>query len=308
MESKKLNAITEFFLEERKDPFGGTIGREWSKPDFMLRFISDRTPNDLYLVNCTLEKTPSYKGERCGRIWFYSIHYVVSGHGWFEYDGEKSYLGKGDVFIVSPNIEIAYSPDPDNPWEYINVDIYGNLATFVNLIIGNPKRLVFHADRESGLEEDFFRLVKTVFKKGRKSFQATGLLFLLLDKLENLFGRKEESKNDGLNEYVRYALDYIRCNYPNLTIKDIAKSCYVSPEYLSRLCKRETGYTLKELLTIYRLQLSLDYLRNSFLNESEIAGLVGYSSGKYFKAVFYSVFGESPEEYRRESGIIKSKE
>lgn len=293
--SDNFNAIKEFFSGKGNDPYSGTAGKEWAKPNFFMRSLSNRASNDLYVIRSQREQCTSFKESNFGPIWFYSIHYVVRGKGWYEVAGEKKLLTSGDIFIITPSLNFAYYPDENDPWEYIYVDIFGVISTNIDDIVGNPPKYVFQ-DGTNGFKEDFFRIQKSVMKTGEKSLETTGLLFLLIDKLKKAFGSKQD--NEEINDYVKMMLDYIRANYKSITVKDIAENCHVSPEHLTRLSKQYIGYSVKDCITIFRIMLALDYLRLSTFDDNKIAELIGYADGKYFRKVFYSIFDKTPQEFR----------
>ncbi len=305
IEKDEFNVIKKFFVGQGEDPYNRTVGKEWAKPNYFLRFLSNRATNDLYVVHCQREQCTSFKERQLGPVWFYSVHYIVRGSGWFEVGGEKKRLVSGDMFIFSPGLHFSYYPDENDPWEYVYVDVFGLISSNLDDVIGNPQKFVFQ-DGKNGFKEDFFRLQKSVMKTGERSLQTTGLLFLLIDKLRKAFGAEIPAK-ETINDYVKLALDYIRSNYINVTVKEIAEHCHVTPEHLTRLCKQSLGYTLKDCITIYRISLALDYLRLSTFNEEQIAKNIGYASGKYFKKVFYSIFDKTPQGFRETIQMFPSK-
>lgn len=98
---------------------------------------------------------------------------------------------------------------------------------------------------------------------------------------------------------VGAALDFMEKNYAkNLTIADVAKSIYMSPNYLSKIFKRETGFTFKETLNKIRIEKAKELLKDPSLRHYEIAEQVGYSDYKKFSKYFHEYSGCSAKEYR----------
>lgn len=84
-----------------------------------------------------------------------------------------------------------------------------------------------------------------------------------------------------------------------LSLQSVADSLYLSPQYLSRLFRRETGDTFGAYLTRKRINEAMRLLQNPSLKMYEIAQKTGYTSQHYFSSAFKKALGISPAEYRR---------
>lgn len=107
------------------------------------------------------------------------------------------------------------------------------------------------------------------------------------------------------SKVVRGVIDYIDSHYThaNLGIEDIAEYMHLSSAHLSVLFKQETGATIKQYISDYRLELSKKMLANEHYKINEIAELCGYSNANYFAKVFKAANDQSPVEYRKNCGI-----
>ncbi len=114
--------------------------------------------------------------------------------------------------------------------------------------------------------------------------------------------REEKSgKMQGKTEQtpVQRAMDYIRRNLDkDLSRADIAEAIYLNPEYLSRLFKRETGFSLNDYIVTEKMRTAQSLLGDTNIPVSIIATKVGYSNFSYFSQVFKKYTGLSPLEYR----------
>ncbi len=99
------------------------------------------------------------------------------------------------------------------------------------------------------------------------------------------------------SQIVRDIISYIRQNYdkPKLSLKEVAKVTYRSPEYLSRLFKAETGKNFSVFLTEFRLERAKELLQGTDMKIYEIAYAVGYSNPSYFSKVYHEFMGVTPE-------------
>ncbi len=80
-----------------------------------------------------------------------------------------------------------------------------------------------------------------------------------------------------------------------------AEKLYISPSYLSRLFKKETGKTFIDYLKEYRLKKACDLLKHTNMRITEIAKTVGYDSYSYFNTLFSRFYGLTPAQYRERS-------
>ena len=72
--------------------------------------------------------------------------------------------------------------------------------------------------------------------------------------------------------------------------------------YLLLMCvlyfKSETGQTLNQYLTDYRIKMSKQFLSDPLYKITDISAKVGYSDGNYYSKAFRKIVGLSPSEYR----------
>lgn len=96
------------------------------------------------------------------------------------------------------------------------------------------------------------------------------------------------------------AMDYIRRHLTTpLTNGEIAAAVSCHPDYLSRLFKKETGFTLSNYVLEQKCHTACYMLENSSASCTSIAAFLGFSSCSHFIARFRSIRNMTPEEYRR---------
>ncbi|SCX81685.1 response regulator transcription factor [Alkaliphilus peptidifermentans] len=107
------------------------------------------------------------------------------------------------------------------------------------------------------------------------------------------------SGNRGKEKYVIDTVNYIKEHYKeDITIKIASEVLYISESYLSRLFKKETGYTFVEYLTNYRMKKAIKLLVKEDMKIFEVADAVGYSDSRYFSALFKKCVGITPTEVK----------
>ena len=146
------------------------------------------------------------------------------------------------------------------------------------------------------LEKRFYKVYESAIETDPRSFQTMSALYGLFAELEEL-----ESKGGHWNHqerYVRQALTYIKNNLAHVTVEATADECAVSAAYLTRICKKVLGFSLKELITVTRMQTASNRLKYTRQPIKKIREMCGYSETKYFSRLFKSIFGVTPTEYR----------
>lgn len=118
--------------------------------------------------------------------------------------------------------------------------------------------------------------------------------------------KKTEASGKSIVEDIR---TYIARHYSSgITVKDIAIHFSYNPNYLNNLYKSETGETILDYVTRYRMEEAKRLLRTTQMRVIDICGLVGYSQEAYFKTLFKRYTGLSPKEYRVLSGGARNEE
>lgn len=106
-------------------------------------------------------------------------------------------------------------------------------------------------------------------------------------------------KKDIENKYVSRALSYTERHYNDeISIKTLADYLQISEGYLSRVFKKETGYTFTNYVMYYRIGMACELLKNCRIKVYEAAERVGYSDTAYFSTLFKKIMGMSPTEYQ----------
>lgn len=96
----------------------------------------------------------------------------------------------------------------------------------------------------------------------------------------------------------------IRKNYADseLSLSMVAATVYLSPSYLSKLFRKETGETYVDYVARVRMEEAQRLLRETNLRSVEVGAQVGYPNAQYFSFLFKKHTGLSPIEYR-EQGV-----
>ena len=94
--------------------------------------------------------------------------------------------------------------------------------------------------------------------------------------------------------------DYISKHYASdaLSIKEISEHVFLSASYVCTYFKNQTGQTLNQYLTEYRMDKAKQLLADGRYQIADISSKVGYSNGNYFSKSFKKFTGLNPSKYR----------
>jgi len=78
-----------------------------------------------------------------------------------------------------------------------------------------------------------------------------------------------------------------------------AGKLFITPKYLTEVCKKNSGKTALEWIQNYTTQRLIILLENKSLSFTQIADTLHFSSQSFFSRYVRKVLGVSPSEYRQ---------
>ena len=107
----------------------------------------------------------------------------------------------------------------------------------------------------------------------------------------------EQMKNQRMYSYVK---KYVEGHYmETCAVEDMAEEIKLSPNYLRKKFKEESGMTILEYLTAERMRRAAEMLKSPNVKAREVAVAVGYENVSYFTQLFAKTYGATPNEYRK---------
>jgi len=218
------------------------------------------------------------------------------------YAGEDkllSYITKGDIILAQKE----FSKNPINASEIIRTK--DSIRNTKNLLL-SANTLFRKAAYIGGVHPIY---LDEISEKWAIKIEQT----LLLEDLTNLHLQMIKSyclltKEHSFSQYspiIKDALIFINLNISsNLTVKKVAHEVNLSPDYLTRLFKKELGVNIITYINRKRINTSLELLKDTNLSVEEIGDLIGLSNTSYFYTIFKREIGVSPKQYRNS---LKSK-
>ncbi len=139
-------------------------------------------------------------------------------------------------------------------------------------------------------DEELAKLDKEILTKNNVKKYINKLFILYQSKVLDSY---EQDK------VISKALQYVDDNYrDDIHREEIADMIYVSPNYFSKLFRRNVGMSFREYVNKLRIEESKRLLLSTNMTISEIAVYIGYFNISYFSTVFHKLVGISPAEFR----------
>lgn len=275
------------------------------------------TYNDLnprFLFSCLLERQEEEQNYHCHD--FIEIVIILKGKGHFLINGTDIPITEGNVLLLNPGTYHKSIPLPSHTL----TECY--LAFTDVEFINTPKNFfpLFHGQKILGklpekAKKEIFQLCSAMNQESQS--RNTGRYFMLkayliqvlclllrFDQQEELSDEHHmkgyEFKSPNKTYVVQQTMKYMESHYrEKISLDQIAENMYLSPFYISKLFKSETGDTPINYLISLRMEKAKELLdRNPSLSIQEAAAQVGYEDAYHFSKLFKKYFGLSPMYYK----------
>lgn len=109
------------------------------------------------------------------------------------------------------------------------------------------------------------------------------------------------SEDEGSKDNIQRAIDYILNNISSdISVKDVADHVHFTPEYFSKLFKKEMGENVKNYILRIKVDAAKDLLENPNIPVNIVAAELGYSNFSHFTQMFKKHEKVTPTEYRKQ--------
>ena len=121
----------------------------------------------------------------------------------------------------------------------------------------------------------------------------------MLELYEDVFSYTAEFRSSGGIKKIEEIKEYIAEHYykPEFKISDISQAFFLNYHYLCYSFKKQTGMTLNQYITFYRIEKAKQMIEEGCCNITLLSEKVGYSDMGYFGKCFKKQIGISPSKY-----------
>lgn len=245
---------------------------------------------------------------------FTELAYILSGKGKYLVDGNEYDVSAGDLVICNPGVMHTHVVTnlKEPTIEFISgfTDFHFKNMSPNSIELENGG-CILHTEGELRQEISMHCYAMIAEREGNQvgryfMFKTHLMQMLLLVAREITVVEKPEQKSYNFESYnksyaVNRIINYLNENYEHkISLEQIAHNMYLSPVYISKIFKEETGESPINYLIKIRLEKAKDILLNGKDGSiKNIANQVGYDDVYHFSKLFKKYYGISPLYYRK---------
>ncbi|QUH29885.1 AraC family transcriptional regulator [Vallitalea guaymasensis] len=110
----------------------------------------------------------------------------------------------------------------------------------------------------------------------------------------------EDNENKNTYHTISNLIFFLNKNYPkNITIEIVEEITHFNYDYMNRLFKKNTNYTIMEYLTKIRIDTAKSLVASTSMKYYEIGQYVGYNNQYYFSRIFKKITGMTISKYAK---------
>lgn len=243
------------------------------------------------------------------------IYHILSGECFMNIQSETLHCVEGDFVMVLPDIVHSFYLGEESGCTFQHVHF--NPSMFQNIVLENkgvyPTTLMhailfssqlYYRMKTDDIMEQYIQRLIDLYKSADSLFSSANinvtLMNLMLYVLDHTGPSNQSEKTQLQNSYVAFALNYIHTNYTSkIKQEDIAQELHISVRYLSKLFKNYMGITLSNYINTYRVNRSIELMKDTDYTLTEIALLVGFKDSQHYSKVFMRMVNETPSHYKK---------
>lgn len=250
---------------------------------------------------------------------YIEIVYVCAGEITHYIDGKSLPMQSGDLLLMNQHVKhsVKRAELGDIGINFIALPEFFDIPlqmmrrqnVIADFLLGTlrqnntvPQYLLFQLKGQEHISNLMENMIASVVSESENediiNQYSMGLVFLyLLNHMDKLARNSSQNYEDFV---IQAALKYIETQYRTAVLSRIAEDFNLSLSAVSRLIKKNTGFTFMELLMRKRFQKALMFLVETELPVEQIAANIGYENQSYFYRQFKAHYGVTPSQYRSE--------
>lgn len=269
-------------------------------------FGNTNAPFWLNSLEGLLEDYPQFEAPH--RQDFYSILIIENGEGYVTSDHQSIKIDPDKVIIIKPHTISSIGINKAKGKILCFTDAfftmrYNNniLSQFSFMKIDSKPSILVPAENQERWNQIISLLDEEYFLNKKEIAVMRSYLNIILFELERFYNPKGFIKATNLKQEKIYQFEQLISKHleEKKLPSDYAELLHISPNYLNKICKEETGNTAGSLIRKRIDAEAKRLLRHTNVPINEIADKLGFDSTSYFVTFFKKQTGVTPEQFRR---------
>ncbi|MEE1030744.1 MAG: AraC family transcriptional regulator [Ruminococcus sp.] len=235
---------------------------------------------------------------------FYHWLQTETGQGIVEIAGAKLTLNPGEGLLIAPNTPHHYH-NISADWYTSFVTFGGTLANDIHKICGISSYLFVNAQDGVFFQNWIDNTIDAYTNGELDDLTLSSYCYEFLMHLSRRYVADSHKTNPLYLQYIEPIIKKIETSYADpLDVDELALEVHVTPQYLTRLFQRFTGYSVRSYITRYRINQAKEMLIDKpYHTVEQISFLCGYNDVSYFISVFKKQTGITPKQFRKMYGV-----
>lgn len=235
-------------------------------------------------------------------------------------DNQSMTMEKNDVFVGPPNVtfgDFLMSPDFQFKAMFFTSHILQSflrdkISIWNEMMYIHRKRMVKMSEKDAESYSLFYDLLRTCINDNASTpFRTEIIQSLLQASLLALCSRMKQMLADMPQQQLKQAGNLFQ-RFLNLleqqpvkhrTVESYAAELYITPKYLSAVCKKQSGKTANEWITQQVLADIRYYLKQTDLSIKQICNRLGFPNPSFFGKYVKEHFGMTPTQFRNSQPV-----
>lgn len=226
---------------------------------------------------------------------YYSFEYIYEGSGTITCGLNTFIVNEGDFYWLTPDSNVSFTTNNDNPWKKIWCFIPENMFIFGLLQSYGLHNVTLLSKLNNCLQlEEIYDIAKAHGDEPETPRRLEQLMFQMIYSLSDV--APSFSAHLSLPEQIKnYIDDNLR---QNISVEDICRQFFISKSKLFRTFVSAFEQSPTEYIKLRKIELSKKLLLNTSMSISQISEHLGFLHPGSFSNMFVKNVGIYPSEFR----------
>ena len=227
-----------------------------------------------------------------------------SGQGTVTLAGEDIVLNPGEGILIAPHTPHRYRNNTKS-WRTAFLTFGGTLANDIRKICGDASYLFIGTEEGQYFQEWIDRTLLSYQENRLDDLTLSVQCYEFLMHFSGIYRKHSQTEHPLYRQYVAPIIERIETDPAAVPdVDSLAREVHVSPQYLTRLFRRFTGYSAQNYITRFRINRAKELLVGKpYLQVQSISHMSGFHDVSYFISVFRRQTGTTPKQFRKNYGV-----